>query len=87
MVSTKCSQSFGDSLTTGDNFSGFKPLIRQKGWSLTMMIRVVIMIDYNDDDDEYDDESGGEVKLTFARRKRSLYSVTGTKDSVLQVNS
>ena len=28
-----------------------------------------------------------EVKLTFARRKRSLYSVTGTKDSVLQVNS
>ena len=49
MVSTKCSQSFGDSLTTGDNFSGFKPLVRQKGWSLTMMMMM------DDDKGSHDD--------------------------------
>ena len=72
MVSTKCSQSFGDSLTTGDNFSGFKPLVRQKGWSLTMMIRVVIMIDYNDDDDEYDEDIGGGSEISLCETKAQL---------------
>ena len=74
MVSTKCSQSFGDSLTTRDNFSGFKPLVRQKGWSLAtvMMIRVVIMIDYNDDDDEYDEDIGGGSEINLCETKAQL---------------
>ena len=63
-MSTKCSQSFGDSLTTRDNFSGFKPLVRKRGWSLTM----VMMMDDgggdgNDDGDERDDGGGSEINL------------------------
>ena len=72
-MSTKCSQSFGDSLTTRDNFSGFKPLVRKRGWSLTM----VMMMDDgggdgNDDDDEYDDDSGGGSEINLCETKAQL---------------
>ena len=37
-----------------------------------MMIRVVIMIDYNDDDDEYNEDIGGGSEINLCKTKAQL---------------